>query len=153
MKKRFIWIGLYILLTLFIFIRSLQPAAVSSDESRVIVILLERIIMPFLSSPPDNLRELLTILVRKSAHVAEFAALSCIACRIVYAYGQTLKHFFIWVLFSGLFTACVDEAIQLTSEGRAGLITDVFIDFSGTVLGVLISLFILLLISKHRKKA
>ena len=113
--------------------------------------MLEKIIKPLLSSPPENLRSLLTTFVRKTAHVAEFTALSCVACRVVCVYGKRIADFLGWVLFSGILTACIDEAIQLTSEGRGGLITDVFIDFSGTVIGVLISFFVVWLLKKHTK--
>ena len=141
------------LLTAFIFIRSSKSAAVSSGESRRIIIVLEGIVKFFLDSPPDNLQKMLTVIVRKTAHIVEFTALSCTACRIVKVYGKPLKQFFVWVLFTGLLTACVDEAIQLISDGRAGMIADVFIDFSGTLLGVCISAFVIHIHSECRKKA
>ena len=46
----------------------------------------------------------------------------------------------------------VDEYIQLFSAGRAGMVQDVFVDFSGTVLGVCICLFTLYLIRKKHTK-
>lgn len=148
MKKRHFWIVVYIILTAFIFIRSSKPASISSAESHGIVIFLEKIIKPFIHSSSDNLQEMLTVFVRKTAHVVEFTALSGVACRIICTFGKSLKAFFVWVLFSGLFTACVDEAIQITSPGRAGLISDVFIDFSGTLLGLCISLIVVFVLAK-----
>ncbi|MBQ7975554.1 MAG: VanZ family protein [Clostridia bacterium] len=151
MKKRNLWIGLYILFTAFIFCRSLKTAEVSTDESHYIVAFVESVVRWFIHTPPDNLTDVVTVFVRKAAHIFEFAVQSCIACRVVCVLGRTLKSNMSWLLFSGLMTACVDEAIQLTSDGRAGLISDVFIDFIGTVAGICISM-LFVFISLHKKK-
>ncbi len=52
-------------------------------------------------------------------------------------------------MFCGLATAVCDETIQLNVEGRAGMITDVLLDFSGVIFGTLIMLFIFLIYKKR----
>ena len=57
-----------------------------------------------------------------------------------------------YVFFAGLGTAFVDETIQLFSEGRAGMITDMWIDFSGVVLGTAIMLLFYFVYQRIRRK-
>lgn len=57
--------------------------------------------------------------------------------------------YYINVMLCGLATAVCDETIQLNVEGRAGMITDVLLDFSGVIFGTLIMLFIFLIYKKR----
>ena len=57
--------------------------------------------------------------------------------------------YYINVMFCGLATAVCDETIQLNVEGRAGMITDALLDFSGVIFGTLIMLFIFLIYKKR----
>ena len=138
MKKRFIWTALFAAFTVFIFCRSLKSADESTMESAGIVSFIVGWVERLFSSPPENLADFVTVIVRKLAHIAEFAVQSVLACKMFTVYGLNLKKCLSWILLIGLMTACVDEAIQLTSPGRAGLITDVFIDFAGTALGFMV---------------
>ena len=45
-----------------------------------------------------------------------------------------------YALLIGLLTAVIDENIQLYSIGRSGQVTDVLLDFSGTIAGVVIAM-------------
>ena len=56
------------------------------------------------------------------------------------------------MLFVGLFTAVIDEFIQLFFEGRSAEITDVLIDFSGVVTGALFMLLFYFIYIKIRYK-
>ncbi len=50
------------------------------------------------------------------------------------------RHFFkhvSWPMLGGLLTALTDETIQLFVPGRSGQVTDVWIDFSGVLTGLL----------------
>lgn len=153
MKKRIFWILVYVLLTLFIFSRSLKTASVSTAESRGIVNGVEKIVKCFLNSNSHNLHENITIIVRKAAHIIEFAMLSCVACKIGFVFEKKLKRFIAWVFLSGVITACVDETLQLTSDGRAGLVSDVFIDVVGTIAGVVVAQLLVRLTDKFMRKA
>ena len=57
--------------------------------------------------------------------------------------------FYLITLIHGLMVAIIDESIQLFVPGRSGLITDVFIDFSGVITGLLIVYIITIIKLKH----
>ena len=80
-------------------------------------------------------RGMATHYVRKFAHFAEFFAQGAALSGAIFS----VKYYknFIYVLLTGLFTACIDEHIQLFFEGRSAQISDVFVDFSGTALSVI----------------
>ena len=51
------------------------------------------------------------------------------------------RHFFkhvSWPMLGGLLTALTDETIQLFVPGRSGQVTDIWIDFSGVMTGLLV---------------
>ena len=148
MKKKYIWLTLCILFTIFIFCRSLKPAPESAQESFGISQWITSIVQRFVNMPYDELLNLCTYIVRKCAHVAEFALHACLVCGFFeYTEGKIRKNIS-WILFIGLLTACIDEAIQLFVEGRAGMISDVFVDFTGTLVGLVISIIFLWIIKK-----
>ncbi len=121
---------------MFIFARSMKDAADSSAESSVFVNIYLYIYNFLFSSVPKNP----VATVRKLAHVAEFAIQGMLLCGVFSTFEDRIKGNISNILFLGLLTACTDEFLQLFSEGRAGLVIDIFIDFGGTVLGLLISL-------------
>ncbi len=152
MKKRYLFLFVLMVFTFSIFYHSLQDADNSNQESRWIVRVIVDLVQRFIESPPENLTEICTILVRKAAHVLEFMVQSILIFLVFSTFEGHIKAHIPSVMFLGLFTACTDEAIQLSSEGRAGMIQDVFVDFSGTVLGVCICIFTLYLIRKKHNK-
>ncbi len=136
LKKRYMWISLCILFTMFIFARSMKDAADSSAESSVFVNIYLYIYNFLFSRTPENP----VATVRKLAHVAEYTIQGILLCGVFSTFKEKIKGNVSYIMFLGLLTACVDEFLQLFSEGRAGLVTDIFIDFGGTLLGLLISL-------------
>ena len=131
-RRRLPFIVATALATLFIFSNSLQSAEVSSGESGVIVDAIARILWGI---GIDVQRDSLITFVRKSAHIAEFTLHGILLAN---CFEMQYKKRIIYILFFGLLTACVDEYIQLFSPGRAGMVQDVFIDFIGTVIGMLV---------------
>ena len=77
-------------------------------------------------------------LLRKLAHFSEFAALGvCFS----WLYGMLLsKHSrqLVCAAISGILVACVDETIQRFVPLRNGCLTDVGIDASGVITGILL---------------
>lgn len=134
MKKRYIWIFACIIFTWFIFGRSLQDAADSSAESSVLAEIYSRIYEFIFSEIPENP----VGVVRKFAHVAEYAIHGMLLCGVFSTFKGGVKGNISNIMFFGLLTACTDEFVQLSSQGRAGLVTDIFIDFSGTLSGIII---------------
>ena len=148
MKKRYIRIFTCILFTWFIFARSLKNAGDSSAESSVFAQIYMFIYEFLFSGTPKNPVET----VRKLAHMAEYAVQGILLCGVFSTFEGKIKGNISYIMFFGLFTACIDEFIQLWSYGRAGLVTDIFIDFSGTLMGIVASLILCRIICNLNKQ-
>lgn len=115
----------------FAIIHSLMPSDVSSAESGGLLDILNYI----LRSLGIGL-EISEHLLRKLAHFSEYAVIGALLLSCAYSFDRIRPHrFAVYVLFSGLMIAVADETVQLNVEGRAGMITDVWIDFSGVIIG------------------
>lgn len=136
MKKRTIFIIAAVIATLFIFENSLQSGDVSSKSSNAIADAVRKG-WEFLGFTIN--RKTMNQFVRKTAHVLEFGlqGLFLTGC-----YSGKFSQRIIYVFFFGLMTACVDEFIQVFSDGRASMIQDVFLDFIGTAVGLLVYWFL-----------
>ncbi len=118
------------LVTLFIFSNSLKGSEASTQDSDFFI----RIIESIFGKTDLNLH----FIVRKAAHMAEFALLSLLVSGWVFL--QRIPR--LWMgygLFYVLAVAVTDEFIQ-TFTGRTGAVSDVLIDFSGALIGVMIAL-------------
>ena len=137
-KAKAILIIITIALVAFAFIHSSMPADISSEESGNV--------LEFLGFTP----ELTDHIVRKTAHFSEYTAIGAMLMSCAFAFDKLKPYkYYINVMFCGLATAVCDETIQLNVEGRAGMITDVLLDFSGVIFGTLIMLFIFLIYKKR----
>lgn len=87
--------------------------------------------------------------LRKIAHAAEFAALGMELTLLIF---DKLKAKLSDLILSGLGAALIDETIQLFISGRSGQIKDVWIDFGGFIVGVLLVLIIAGFIRSHKRK-
>lgn len=132
MKKKYLFMILAFCMTAFIFWNSAQPAPQSSQSSGRIVTAAIKLLTHFEVQADYGLIE---VIVRKMAHIAEFGVQAML---IAGCFSVKYRKRVIYILFLGLLTACTDEFIQLFSEGRAGLISDIFIDFGGTGIGTLV---------------
>jgi len=130
------FIGLSICWVGIIFANSVLPADVSKSLSNIPARLLTNILNSF--SIDIHLVNM-NALVRKIAHAFEFSV-EAILLSILFTSFSKFKDFFIYVLFLGLFTASIDEYIQLFSKGRGSEVSDILIDFAGTILGICIFL-------------
>ncbi len=82
-------------------------------------------------------------IVRKLAHFCEYALEGFLLTLCLRVYT---RHFFkhvSWPMLGGLLTALTDETIQLFVPGRSGQVTDIWIDFSGVMTGLLVGLILL----------
>ena len=144
-RRKAIFLMLFILITVFIFKNSAKDAVESTIQSDSLV---GWVIEHFSFLFKD--RGEATYYVRKFAHFTEFFAQSAALSGAIFS----VKYYknFIYVLFAGFCTACVDEYIQLFFEGRSGQISDVFVDFSGTILSVICFMILWLVVFKKAGK-
>lgn len=144
-KKQWVFLFFALFATFFIFSNSLQAAADSSQQSGRLVVLLESI-TGYFGGTADT--QVLTVIIRKGAHIAEFFIQSFFL-GLIFVYGRKqFTHNVIYVLFFGLLTGCIDEFIQNFVNGRGSMVSDVFVDFSGVLLAALLCL----AISHFRKR-
>ena len=135
-KKRAFWI-VYIGYTILIWRNSMDTAEVSSGKSERIV----RWVNEVLFSGDAVLTE---HLVRKVAHFSEYAVagvLGWLAFSVVWGAGKGILQCLVNVCFAGVMTAFCDETIQLFVPGRSGQVSDMWIDFSGYITGVICCMF------------
>ncbi len=125
----------------------MHPAEQSNSQSRQVL----QWLVPFLRL--TGLEEtVLHTLVRKLAHMAEFALAGMLwTCALAPRGRPGWYEAFTRVPALCLLTALADETVQLHIPGRSGQVTDVWIDFLGAVLGMLLVLFLRFLLSRERK--
>lgn len=81
-------------------------------------------------------------IIRKLAHILEFAILGLSLCFLFDSFGVNRYNSIIYTLFLLLFIAVIDETIQRNVSGRESSTVDVLIDFGG---GVISSIFFVIL--------
>lgn len=145
-KHRRILYVLIILTLAFIWGNSLVPGDVSgkiSDFFKEIMLS----VFPWLSSGGGVAGA--GGLIRKLGHFSEFLILGV---ELSFFFRPIKTKAFLPLLACGLFTAVIDETIQLFIPGRAGLVTDVWIDFGGFFAGTVIYAAVWIIKQKKRAK-
>ena len=140
----------------FIFSNSMQIGVVSEGASGRVLRLVQRVLtrlgMPGLAS------HITMHFISKLAHFCEYALEGFLLTLCLRVYT---RHFFVhisWPILGGLLTALTDETIQMFSDGRSSQLTDVWLDFSGAMAGILVGLLCLALcrmcwlLYKHRNE-
>ncbi len=135
-----------VLITLFIWSNSLKDSKRSTSASDTVIDLIQ----PVLDSICKDTKQQ-SFLVRKLAHVSEFAALGIAIAFLHRKYTQYTLHksFYGFATFYGLAAAVTDEFIQSFSD-RSDSVRDVLIDFSGYMIGALLVTGIFLIIDRKR---
>ena len=120
----------------FAFVHSSMSAADSTVESEGTLSVVTKVFQSLGFS-----LEMTDHIIRKLAHFSEFTVIGGLLTSCAYSFDRFKPYRYIFaVLFTGLFTAVIDEFIQLFSDGRSGQITDVLLDFSGVLTGTLVML-------------
>ena len=97
-------------------------------------------------------------LVRKLAHFTEYAVLGALLLLLTAVGFRVRLQTVVNCLFFLMAAALTDETIQMFSDGRSSQLTDVWLDFSGAMAGILVGLFCLALcrmcwlLYKHRNE-
>lgn len=142
LRTKLIFVSITLCIISFAFIHSLMPADISSDESEGVMLFLQNI-LNFLGI---NV-ELNDYIVRKLAHFTEYTAIGVSLSLCAFSFNKKKPYkYTLSILFVALFTAVIDETIQLSTEGRSGQVTDVLLDFSGSVTGIAFTLVIIKII-------
>lgn len=115
----------------FIFFNSSLPAEQSGEMSGLIF---DRLLIFLKWMDADTL----TRLIRKSAHLLEYAVFGGLTASVFWKNGSLSRQNSGNVLFPGLFLAVSDELLQTFVPGRSGEVRDVTIDFCGILIGWLV---------------
>lgn len=124
--SRILLLCLILAVTVFIFSNSLKGSAASTRDSNFFIRIIESL---FGETDLD-----LHFLVRKAAHLAEFAVLGLLVACIMYQLKFPVARFG-YGLFYVLAVAVTDEFIQIFT-GRTSSVIDILIDFAGAFIGI-----------------
>ena len=153
MKKKIILWTLCILWMSLIFMFSHQNAELSSDISqgftaRIIMLLAEHNIIDIpvsssgLSEAVLKIAESIDTVVRKLAHFSIYGVLGILTYELSLCYYKRKKAAAA-ALITCLLYAISDEIHQLFIPGRAGMVIDVILDFSGSIFALFMYYFII----------
>lgn len=87
-------------------------------------------------------------IIRKVAHVTEYTMLGIVATFFLSTFNMSKKVRVLIVLMIGFVYAISDEIHQIFTPNRTPMVTDVFIDTSGVILGIVIASTIIIAIDK-----
>ena len=135
--RKMIYLSLSLLIVCFIFGNSMMDAVDSNSESKIITAFVQYVLNCLGFHMP--IAELHHV-IRKCAHFSEFALESFLWAKALAAFGIRRPTWLAYALLIGLLTAVIDENIQLYSVGRSGQVTDILLDFSGTMTGALMAI-------------
>ena len=145
LKKLFLIIT--ILITAVIFIHSSIPAVESTVQSDAAFNMLDNVTTVL------HLPNLFTeISIRKLAHFTEFAVYGFFLSATVKSCCGSLKKDIFKILFFLLSVPVIDETIQYFPKGRCAQVSDILLDFSGGLFGVLCLAIIVYLFAKFKSK-
>ncbi|MDF2685039.1 MAG: VanZ family protein [Clostridia bacterium] len=145
-----------ILLMIVIFMLSAQGATESSNLSSNITEKIAEIIIPSLNKMPIekklNIIEELHLFVRKTAHATAYFFLGIMCILLMQTYKIKNIYKIIIALGICLVYAISDELHQALVPGRGPSVYDVGIDFSGSIVGVLVIMLIIIIYKNIKVK-
>lgn len=144
------WLAVLILMVCVVWGNSLVPGEGSGNLSLQVT----HLIQGALSTVGLPYEWVTNFLVRKAAHFAEYMVLGIVAMQAFRPHrSSSAARLLVTALFLVLIPS-LDETIQLFVNGRAGQVTDVLIDCSGALTGVVLTLLASLIWRRaHSKRA
>lgn len=140
-----LWLSLSLAVLAVIWGNSCLPGEESGALSNAVLVWLLRV-LPFLGWMDG-------FIIRKLAHFCEFALLGCLLGLSFRSRGAKQSTFWYAPAALSLAAACVDETIQIVSPGRYSSLVDVWIDFAGSLSGlVFLSALLALKFKKSMRK-
>jgi len=146
MKKKI----MRIVLIIFILIWMRIVFGFSGDTGEVSAGLSTRIAMLF--SKKENVILVLEPIIRKLAHLSEYALGGILFYGLFLTFNISSKKQVIFSVLIGFLYSVTDEIHQLFVPGRSGKIEDVVIDTLGVILGVCLLLFIVKIVQTYKSK-
>lgn len=141
---------------ILIFSFSAKPADESTDMSlsagKVVGTLFIKDFDNWNQKKQDNFAQKIDYPVRKMAHATEYMVLGLLLMGTLTSYGLTGRKRWLASLLTGILYATSDELHQLFVPGRSGQLTDVLIDSSGVICGIIFFVCICKLVNYHKKK-
>ncbi|MBC2580178.1 VanZ family protein [Clostridium sp. DJ247] len=92
--------------------------------------------------PSNNREERLNLVIRKNAHAFEYLVLALLVSSAFFSFSFKGRGAVIYIMFICLFYAVTDEFHQMFVPGRTSLVSDVLIDFTGSLIGIFIFYFL-----------
>lgn len=135
---------LIILNLIFIWGNSILPRQKSADISNTVETVVEKIV-----ASAEDKEDILEVVVRKAAHIIEFAMLGALLTLRMYLGG--VRRFWLISFCCAVAVGGIDETIQVFSN-RGALVSDVAFDAIGGLLGVAIAAFVIFFIKLIRRK-
>ncbi|HEY8805643.1 MAG TPA: VanZ family protein [Clostridium sp.] len=86
--------------------------------------------------PVRSRDEVVNLVIRKMAHASEYCLLAVLVCNGLFLLGLKGKDALAFIMVICLLFAMTDEFHQMFVSGRTPLITDVMIDFTGSLIGM-----------------
>ena len=86
--------------------------------------------------PITSRDEEVNLVVRKMAHVSEYCLLAVLVSNVLFLLGLKGKDALAFIMVICLLFAVTDEFHQMLVPGRTPLLTDVMIDFTGSLVGI-----------------
>ncbi len=127
-RPALVWGALLLCWAGFVWGHSLVPGALSTGESDAVAEALAALLPPLGALD----RDLHTLVIRKGAHVLEYAVLGILLCGLLRSLGRRRR---LPVAALVLLVPFVDEGIQLHVPGRSGQLSDVLVDLVGMAAG------------------
>ena len=133
--KRLLLSCLVVMMIGFILYQGTRPVHISLQNSDYFVEKLMSLIEKVASYHEDELYRMIHVLVRKGAHLFEYAMLGSLSYLLFKCLKQRQHNCWVYALFIVLFCATMDEFFQ-SFVGRTSSVRDVLIDFSGAIIGI-----------------
>lgn len=128
---------------------AIQSAGLSSNITERILVAIQDLFHITSDSKQDSfLFHMIEIIIRKAAHMAEYAILAVTVGYPLYIFGKRRWRLILWSEVISVIYAMTDEFHQLFVPGRSGQITDILIDGCGAFLGCIIFFLISSLVKK-----
>ena len=144
-----------ILICISIFNFSNQDGNESGGKSKTIANFVVNIVEKIRQNEFENREEAVNKvdhIIRKLAHFSIYTLLGISIMCFMCTFEIKIKYKVLTSLGLGLIYACSDELHQMFIPGREGKITDILLDTSGVLFGILIIYFLVKITSKKMKK-